>query len=522
MRFFMGKPLAMSLVGIATGILAASHIVEPAIAVIIGLALLLPIALPLFHRIYWREIAQAIYTILFVLVVTGLAGWLSSFLGCYQLKGTDNQSVIIQARVTNYRMVSERLGHLTVRVMREWDGKGWQVQFGKILLLIKPGQESYHRGDVWLFGPLGLEKVPESAPNSSFKPARYWISKGVGYQAWLNKGKSKLIASREKMAVAEWFKRSQQQFSDRIAAMPLSQNCTALLSAMILGDRTDLNPEVRDEFSRAGIIHVLSVSGLHVGVIYLILKKLFSLLGFKRRRLPISLLSLILVWGFVELTGAGPSAVRAGGMITIFELAWLLKRNSNGLQVLGTAGFIHLTMNPFTLFSAGAQLSYLAVAGIFSWSSIFRKLKKVRFPLNKITGSISVSLSAQSLIVPPLIFWFGWFPVYFLAGNLFLVPIMITVFYLGILLFLLDLSGINLAFLYEVVDRLVEMAIAGASWMGSLPGNVLEPKGLSWIDVPLYYLVILLIRSYLQRPESRKLLGGLSLVLTAMIFHRFF
>ncbi|MFO7615685.1 MAG: ComEC/Rec2 family competence protein [Bacteroidales bacterium] len=518
----MGRPLSLSLAGLAAGILAGSGLLSPFFALLIGLAVMLPIALPLTRRIYWQEAFQAVLTILLILSLTGSAGWLSMRLGRYDAAQPDPPGAFIQGRVAAYRAVNERLGHLTVKVLREWDGARWRVKCGKVLLLVRPGNQAYRQGDTWVFGPLTLEKVPESSPNSTFKPARYWFSRGVGYQGWLNDGRARPDKPCRQLPFAERFKRWQQLFSDRIAAMPVSRDCAGLLSAMILGDRSDLDPELRNEFSRAGIIHVLSVSGLHVGIIYLILKKLFFLIGLKRRRLPISALSLLLVWAYVGLTGSGPSAVRAGGMITIFEIAWLMKRNNNGLQVLGAAGFIHLAIDPYTLFSAGAQLSYLAVAGIFTWSPVFKGLKNLRFPFNKISGPITVSISAQSLLLPPLIFWFGWFPVYFLAGNLLLVPVMIAAFYLGIALFLMDLAGIQPGFLYVVVDRLVELAVKGASILGNLPGNILEPSGLWAADIPFYYLILLLLRSYFQRPDSLKVMLILALMLSAVALHWLF
>lgn len=192
-------------------------------------------------------------------------------------------------------------------------------------------------------------------------------------------------------------------------------------------------------------------------------------------------------------------------MITLFELARMGRRGTPALEVLASTAVIHILMDPFTVFSAGAQLSYLAVAGIFIWNPVFNPIlanqnRIVRY----FAGSIAISLSAQSLIIPVLLFWFGWFPLYFLIGNLVLLPLMILAFYLGLLVTAVEVAGISIPPLGAAIDLLTGLAMDGASWLGALPGNLFQPKGLIWPDLVLYYLLLLIIRSYLDRPDQRK------------------
>ena len=204
-------------------------------------------------------------------------------------------------------------------------------------------------------------------------------------------------------------------------------------------------------------------------------------------------------------------------MITFFEFARLGKRGTPGLEVLTSTAIIHCLIDPYTVYSAGAQLSYLAVAGIFIWNPVFNPaLAKLSRVTRYFAGSITISISAQSLITPVLLFWFGWFPLYFLIGNLVLLPLMVIGFYLGLAITVLNLAGLTIPLLCKGMDVLIGGVMSGAGWLGNLPGNLVQPEGLIWPDLVLYYLIFFSVRSYCDKPDQRKvkrMLAGTALIL---------
>ncbi len=227
----------------------------------------------------------------------------------------------------------------------------------------------------------------------------------------------------------------------------------SLLSALILGDKSDVEPSIRDSFAETGVIHVLAVSGLHVGyvlIILLLFKNMF--------RLPWGWDRLIVVLGlifFVLLTGGKASVVRASIMAGLYVLAPVVNRQVNIWNIIGTAAFVILCINPLDLFDLGFQLSFLAVISIvffYNWlnETLPEKLrvqniehKSIRF----VWALFLVSFAAQIGTLPLTSFVFGKIPVIALIANVFIVPLIGLLVGIGFaILFLGWLPGIGYAF----------------------------------------------------------------------------
>lgn len=513
--FQLSRNLFLCLVGFIAGILAATGVIAAYYIVsVLPVLLVYQIAKACFSKRY-DLIPGRLAIIVLPFILMAMAGWTSVRLRQYRPPEGDTRPVIIEARIARYRKMNERVGQVVATVRWEWDSLKWVRKCGRILILVRPGDYSFNRGETWRFGPIRPEMIPTEPQPNGFNPGRYWLSGGVRHQTRIRSGQGRLVKGVKFESITAILERWQNSLTDRIAGMTIKPDTQGLLEAMVLGDRQGLDREVNNQFSKAGIIHVISVSGLHVGIIYLVIRKLFSLIGLRRRNLLTSGIGLLLVWIYVGLTGFSPSAIRSGSMITIFEIAGLMKRANGGIQVLAAAALIHLVFDPFAVFSAGAQLSYLAVAGIFLWMPFFSKSGKQKIILSKVRSSIGVSLSAQSLIIPPLLFWFGGFPLYFLVGNLLLMPVMVFIFYSGIVLLGLDLAGIQAGFLFKIVDFAVRLGVDGARMVAGLPGNYVEPADLTFADLILYYLILFGLRRYLVRPEP--VIPLLLLVLTIAV-----
>ena len=212
--------------------------------------------------------------------------------------------------------------------------------------------------------------------------------------------------------VSEWLVES---------GLPLRER--AMVKALVLGMRDELDGAQRDAFVRSGTIHILAVSGTHVGFIYLMLLFMFHWLGGGHKaRLVRGLIILVALWCYAGLTGGSPSVLRATIMFTLFTLAGMSRQRASPLNSLFAAAFILLVWDPHMLVEIGFQLSFLAVLGIILFHApIQRKWIPDNVWVGRIWTLSVMSIAAQLLTTPLTLYFFKAFPTYFLPANLFVV-----------------------------------------------------------------------------------------------------
>ena len=453
----------------------------------------------------------------------GLAGFFSIATNRFKLPATSGEKVHLVGKVVESRKITERMEQVIIRPLRVTMDSVWQPSHGKVVFNIRPDPKVlFMRGDVWQFGPVRIAPVSSKPAPGGFVASRYWRSRGVEFEGWLYPGQSNRISSCDHKQLKTILQTWQSRLTERIDGILLSDATSGLLKAMLFGDRKDLDDSLTNTFNKAGIIHVLSVSGLHVGIIYLIIGYVLKWLNVFPRQVR-TVICLTMVWMYTGISGLSPSACRAAGMVTLFGVAGLTGRSGTGLDTLGAAAVLHCLIDPFVIFSAGAQLSYLAVAGIFLWMPMIKSSIKGNTIKRKILEAAGVSFSAQSLIIPVLLFWFGWFPLYFLAGNLALVPLLVLGFYAGLALVGIDATGLSVNLLGQGLDFLVAAVIRAAEVLGNLPGNYFKPEGLGLPDMMIYYCLILSAWYYLKSPKAailKKFLGGTAVMMMIVLIVR--
>lgn len=227
--------------------------------------------------------------------------------------------------------------------------------------------------------------------------------------------------------VPQWISGLGDKLGEIIKALPFKDSGTAgIINALITGDRTGIPPEVTYAFRNSGASHILSLSGLHLGIIYGFLNFIFKILGNSRNAVRSRAVLTILACGlYTAATGAGASITRAFLFILIRETARVTGRHADTAGVLMTALVIQLVLSPGDVVNAGFQLSYAAMAGI---AFIFPRLKglwpEVRGGLMKwMWNSAAMSIACQITTGPIAYLYFGTFPVHFLLTNLIAVPL---------------------------------------------------------------------------------------------------
>ncbi|MDT7829257.1 ComEC/Rec2 family competence protein [Pricia sp. S334] len=298
-----------------------------------------------------------------------------------------------------------------------------------------------------------------------------------------------------------------QYIIDKLKEADFGEEELGIIQALLLGQRNDISPETYENYKNAGAVHMLAVSGLHIGIILLLLRFLLQPLERLPWGKPLKLMLIVaLLWGFAFLAGLSPSVVRAVTMFSFVAYALHLNRPGNTFNVLALSMFtILLVIDPMLLFQVGFQMSYAAVFAIV-W--LFPLLQRLWNPKNKVLRYfwqlLSVSLAAQLGVLPISLFYFHQFPGLFFISNLVIVPALGLILGTGILV-------IFLALLNRLPDVLVTVYDSMIRWMNSLVGWVARQEDFVFRDIAfdivqllLAYAILIFGVFFLAKPNFKK------------------
>ena len=299
----------------------------------------------------------------------------------------------------------------------------------------------------------------------------------------------------------------------------LSDNEFGVAAAILLGYDDILADEVRQSYVAAGSMHILCVSGMHVGIIYLLASFLLGFLNRKKWQKTLKqLLLLALIWFYALIAGLSPSILRASLMITFVIVGELLRRKGFIINSLAASAFILLCVNPNNLFEIGFLLSYSAVIGIVVLQRPIYNLLYIKNKLlDKAWEITAVALAAQVATIPFTLFYFNQFTSYFWLSNLFMTPISFIVVISGMVLLLVSW----IPYLNTLVGYLVWGAIyvmnKGVSWVESLPFSIVKGLYVSEFEFAMLLLAFVLLLLMVALRKRRMLLGILSALLLVMV-----
>ncbi len=294
----------------------------------------------------------------------------------------------------------------------------------------------------------------------------------------------------------------------------LSHSAKDLLKTMLTGDSYAITSPDREIFTAGGVAHLLAVSGLHVGIIAMLASlAMFPLMLWGARRLKV-IMTIILVWLYVLFTGASPSVVRAGIMITVFLLSRIMERHSCGLNSLCLACVIVLAVDPEQLVSIGFQLSFASVAAILLFANHLSIASSSTNRFVRAVGSFfGVSLAANLGAGIIAAYYFHTFPVYFLITNAFIGVIAQVFIGAGILLVASLFAGIPYGLLCKVVDLSASIIRYITETTASLPGAMINDIFFPvWTFVP-YILLLCLLKMLLVSRNRKYRIGYASVAL---------
>jgi competence protein ComEC len=320
---------------------------------------------------------------------------------------------------------------------------------GHVLLNIEKDSTSllFHTGDL-VFLKNKFQDIKSSLNPHQFNYKHYLKKQGINQQVYITHQEI-LLLDESKVSLLRFIDAFRVKIQKSLRRYHFTDDELAVMNALLLGQRQEISKQLSDNYSKAGAIHILAVSGLHVGIILLILSFVLKPLERVNNGKLIKLVLVILsLWFFAILAGLSASVIRAVTMFSAIALGQFFNKRNAVEHSLIFSMFIILLWKPLFLFDVGFQLSYTAVFGIIWIQPVLYQLWKPNFFIvDKGWQLITVSVAAQLGVLPISLFYFHQFPALFFISNLIIIPFLGVILGLGLVVLVLSYESILPLFL---------------------------------------------------------------------------
>jgi competence protein ComEC len=374
---------------------------------------------------------------------------------------------------------------------------------GKLLIYIKT--DTFARklqiGENLLI-KVSVSKIQEPQNPNEFDYSAYLKQENIYHSAYLKSGEWLILERKESLIIKTIIKLLSKRL-ENLLSLFVESKALPIANAILIGQKDDLDTVTIKRYAQSGAMHVLAVSGLHVGIVYLVFHYALFFLEKTRLKEFKPYLMLLLLWTYALITGASPSVLRATTMFSFISIGNALQQHVNIYNMIAASALVLLIVNPYVILALGFQLSYLAVIGIiYVQPKLYKLLVFKNLILDKLWTLSSVSIAAQLATFPLGMLYFHQFPNLFLISNLVVIPTAIAIVYLGMALiatsfvpYLPNLIGFVLSktilFMNETLDLLNKIPYSNTSGI--------YITGLSCLLI--YFFIITLVLSITQRQK---------------------
>lgn len=394
---------------------------------------------------------------------------------------------------------------VTGKLMAVKDPTGWKSSTGKIFIYVKKEKDipQITYGDVLLIRGSPNPIQPPKNPGA-FDYQQYLSYKNIYHQDFIAVDDF-MTVEKEKGFFLYTLAIKSRVFLKKILRKHIQRDREyAIALALLIGAKDELTPEINTAYSSAGVMHVLAVSGLHVGIIYVLMLFIFKKIqGSRLAKWMFLTTTLGGLWGYALITGLSASVLRAVAMFSLVTLAKISNRKSSIYNTLSAAGLVLLCYDPYLIMSLGFQLSFLAVFGIIHMTPKIYQLVVVNQSfLDKIWQITCVSIAAQISTLPLVLFYFHQFPTYFFLSNLIVVPAAFAILTSGIALFVFEITlhaGNVVGFLLE---QLIYWTNEFVFFIESFSYNTIDNLYINTAQSWLIISGIILLFTYLHYKKS--------------------
>ena len=369
------------------------------------------------------------------------------------------------------------------------------IASGKLLLYVpKSNIEILHSGDeIWLNS--SIYHIPKAFNPYQFDYSKYLEKQNVFHQIYTQENQIKIIQRHKTLDF--YIENLRNNLSKSFEIHHFEPKTKAIIDALILGQRLELDKETIADYSNAGVIHILAISGLHISIIYFFI--VFLLKPLKRVKFGAEiqlLIVLTILWLFALLTGLPASVTRAVTLFSFISIGNYFNQPKAIYNALAISAFLILLVKPNAIFDIGFQLSYAAVLSIVLFQPFY---KKFYFSENKIavyfTDTILVSLAAQIGVLPLSLYYFNQLPLLFLLANLVIIPLSSLVLIIGIVILPLNYVLPTVAvFLGKILEFSIQFMNDYIHWIAQFKSGIITNISFSgWLTFSMYLVIVAFI-----------------------------
>ena len=390
------------------------------------------------------------------------------------------------------------------------------VDLGLVLSVPKEEKEldfkHFYKAEIY------LNKVKANAQDFGFDYQKYLGRKQIYFQGYAPN--SFQVAEKENLTFSEKIKQKRLEILQNIDQAKLSEKSKEFTKGIILADRTEMDRETVEDFSKSGLVHILAISGSHMAIIFwLILLLLKPIFPANFRNVPI-VISLIFIWLFAIFIDFGSSVIRSCIMITAYYFYVLLQRKPDLLHAMAISGLAILIFDTNQLFDVGFQLSFIAVFGIF-WLNepILKYLPKPKNNVqNFFVNVVSISIAAQVATLPLVIYYFHQYSLISVIANLVVIPFSEVIIIFALLMTILLGFGFEISWLNTLYDSGVQLVLKVIHFFASLDVFFFKNIPMHWSEVIVLFSMIYFLRRFLTRHHLKSLIKvGFLVILFLML-----
>jgi competence protein ComEC len=403
--------------------------------------------------------------------------------------------------INSYTETKPKTFKVTCDVLAYNTKNKWQKVKGKSLLYFNKEAGVYPQfGEIYLINGQPRQIEPPKNP-LEFNYSQFQSRKNIFTHHFLRNGDFKYLGKKNISPLFS-FANGLSLYTHAVFKKTLdTPQQLGVAEALIAGIKSELDQETLQAYSDTGAIHVLSVSGMHVGILFLAFSWLLSKV-LNPKKLWFTVIVLVLLWLYALFTGLSPSVCRATLMFSMIQIGLVIKRDNNTLNTLFMSALILLIINPNWIFDVGFQLSYLAVLGIVVLYPKLRVLVEIQNRHLRWLYEISaVSFAAQLFTFPLSIYYFHQFPNYFLLTNPFvaiisfpLLPIGVVLIFVSNVPFLGYYLGVVFKYLLIALNKFIVFA-------QHIPNSVSKGMEISPSSVVLLYALIVFIILFFEKRQ---------------------
>jgi competence protein ComEC len=346
--------------------------------------------------------------------------------------------------------------------------------------------------------------VPGPDNPDEFNYQLYLKRQNIFSHAFVKTNNIRVVSNEPSSHFFKWAYSLRDEASKTIDKYIIEPRENGIAKALLIGVKDHLDNDIKKAYSSAGAMHVLAVSGLHVGIIFLIIRIIFGKLreSGKWGKYLFGFLGVSIIWLYATVTGLSPSVLRAATMFSLVAISQASFKEGNIYNTLGFAAFILLLFDPYLIYSVGFQLSFAAVIGIvYLQPKLYRLLDFRYLLLDKAWAITCVSIAAQLATFPLSAYYFHQFPTYFLASNLIVIPASFLMLVGGIIMIVIDpIFSLVGAFVGKLLDQFIWLINHLISYVHILPNSLIEWIYMDRLGLLLTYgIVFTLIAAFHYR-----------------------